>query len=84
MVTETSLYIHLLDQFLWGLLDAGEVLPAAQRVLVALATPCGGVRPCLDDVSVPAMAEAWSRLFLRRVCRRLDSVVAAKTPEQES
>ena len=30
MLTYTSLYIHLLDQFLWGLLDKDEVMNAAE------------------------------------------------------
>ena len=31
MLTYTSLYIHLLDQFLWGLLDKDEVMNAAEK-----------------------------------------------------
>jgi len=33
LVTYTSLYAHLLDQFMWGLLKKEEVLEAAQKLL---------------------------------------------------
>ena len=34
LVTNASLYAHLLDQLDWGLLDAGEVWQAAKELLV--------------------------------------------------
>ena len=37
MLTYTSLYIHLLDQFLWGLLDKDEVMNAAEKLLSDIA-----------------------------------------------
>jgi len=33
LVTYTSLYAHLIDQFMWGLLEKEEVLDAAQKLL---------------------------------------------------
>jgi adenosylcobinamide hydrolase len=37
MVTYTSLYIHLFDQYSWGLLSEKEIITAANRILLILA-----------------------------------------------
>lgn len=65
MVTYTSLYVHLLDQFLWGLLREEETRQAAVTLLGILAKtynrePVTYTQPLSPDV----MMEAWQKLFL--------------------
>ena len=72
LLTETSLYIHLLDQFLWGLLTREDVLGPAERILLSLAERYGVTAPALADVCPEAMTDAWCRLFTGIVRKRLD------------
>ena len=64
MLTYTSLYIHLLDQFLWGLLDKDEVMNAAEKLLSDIAGEYDTESIALNEVSVEAMMKAWSELFV--------------------
>ena len=64
MLTYTSLYIHLLDQFLWGLLDKDEVMNAAEKLLSDIAGEYYTESIALNEVSVEAMMKAWSELFV--------------------
>lgn len=65
MVTYTSLYVHLLDQFLWGLLQEGETKNAAQTLLRILAETYGRNPVAIKEpLSPDTMMEAWQNLFL--------------------
>ena len=65
MLTYTSLYIHLLDQFLWGLLQEKETKDGAEAVLGILAQAYG-IKPLKIEkkVSQEAMTEIWQQMFL--------------------
>ena len=65
MVTYTSLYVHLLDQFLWGLLQEEETRKGAEELLRILAEAYGTV-PVVskEPLSPEAMMAAWQNLFL--------------------
>ncbi|WP_293718039.1 adenosylcobinamide amidohydrolase [uncultured Phascolarctobacterium sp.] len=71
MLTYTSLYIHLLDQFLWDLLDKNEVMEAAEKILATIAAEYNSEAVVLADVSVEAMMRSWSELFVDIVANKL-------------
>ena len=68
MVTYTTLYIHLLDQYLWELLSEDETREAGEMLLRQLRSKYGvkadkkGFQGQL--VTVETMMEAWEELFL--------------------
>ncbi len=66
MLTYTSLYLHLLDQFLWGLLREDETRKAADSILKILselyAVPLIQIQ---GAVSRDSVKEAWQELFLQ-------------------
>ena len=65
MLTYTSLYIHLLDQFLWGLLREKETKDGAETILGILAQAYG-IQPLKIEkkVSQESMTETWQQMFL--------------------
>lgn len=67
MLTATSLYVHLLDQFLWGLLGKDEVLVAAEKILADIAAGYDAESRVLRSIAVESMMEAWSELFVNIV-----------------
>ena len=69
MLTYTSLYIHLLDQFIWGLLDKDEGMNAAEKLLSDIAGEYDTESIALNEVSVEAMMKAWSELFVNIIAR---------------
>ena len=65
MVTYTSLYVHLLDQFLWGLLQEEETKTAAETLLRILAEAYNSEPMAIKEpLSPEVMMEAWQNLFL--------------------
>lgn len=74
MLTYTSLYIHLLDQFLWDLLDKNEVMEAAAQILATIAAEYNSEAVVLTEVSVEAMMRSWSELFVDIVANKLGRV----------
>ena len=66
MLTYTSLYVHLLDQFLWGLLQEEETRKGAEAMLRLLAESYH-VEPVETGgkISQESMMTAWQELFLR-------------------
>ena len=74
MLTYTSLYIHLLDQFLWGLLDKDEVMNAAEKLLSDIAGEYDTESIALNEVSVEAMMKAWSELFVNIIADNIQSM----------
>ncbi|WP_378952763.1 adenosylcobinamide amidohydrolase [Pelosinus sp. sgz500959] len=63
IVTYASLYIHLLDQFLWNLLSAEEVLSAANPLLATIAETFDIVSPILKEWNLETSLQAWSELM---------------------
>ena len=66
MLTYTSLYVHLLDQFLWGLLKEEETKKGAESMLRLLAEGyhCEPVE-IKEKISPDALTAAWQKLFLK-------------------
>ncbi|PKM48103.1 MAG: adenosylcobinamide amidohydrolase [Firmicutes bacterium HGW-Firmicutes-8] len=65
LVTYTSLYVHLLDQFLWELLSGEEVMQAGNELL-ALVAGKFGVQPLL--IAGPKLqdyVQAWAKLVVQ-------------------
>lgn len=70
-LTYASLYIHLLDQSLWGLLAPGEMLAAAHDVLAVTAAKFGVAVPRVERPDIPVCLKAWSELMLTCLKERL-------------
>jgi Uncharacterized conserved protein len=64
LVTYTSLYIHLLDQFLWDLLSGEEVRQAGNVLLALVANNYGLFSPMISGEELPDFLEAWTKLVL--------------------
>lgn len=71
MLTYTSLYVHLLDQYLWKLIDEEEVVLAGNKILSEIATiyEVDGIE--FTEVNVDSLMTAWSNLYIKIVCKRL-------------
>ena len=66
MLTYTSLYVHLLDQFLWGLLREEETRKGAEMLLRSLAESYGREPVTIEKkVLLEALTETWQTLFLK-------------------
>lgn len=64
LVTYTSLYVHLLDQFIWELLSGEEVMEAGNQ-LEALAAVKFGTSPVpLTEPKLENFIQSWARLIL--------------------
>ena len=65
MLTYTSLYAHLLDQYLWGLLQEREARQGADMLLQLLAEAYG-TEPLKagKNISPETLMDAWQKLFL--------------------
>lgn len=64
LVTYTSLYVHLLDQFIWKLLTGEEVKQAGQELLSLTSGKFGVPTP---EVSVPELKiylQAWAKMIV--------------------
>lgn len=69
-ITYTSLYIHLLDQFLWGLLSPEEVRAGANDMLRLAAGNSGARCPVIDNPDLESFLTAWKRLLLNLIENR--------------
>ena len=65
MLTYTSLYVHLLDQYLWGLLQEKETKDSAEAILGILAKDYD-IPPAIMEkgLSQETMMEFWQEMFL--------------------
>ncbi|MEN6413553.1 MAG: adenosylcobinamide amidohydrolase [Veillonellales bacterium] len=63
MVTYTSLYVHLLDQFLWELLSGAEVLQAGNELLQLAAGKYDVTPPVIAAEELKAFLRAWVSLM---------------------
>jgi len=64
LVTYTSLYVHLLDQFLWGLLSGGEIKQAGDELLTLVAGKFGVPLTMIGGTELQEHIQAWTRLFV--------------------
>lgn len=71
MLCFTSLYIHLLDQQLWQLINEEEMHAAGQKLLDNLAEFYGMQSELIMEASVEGLLWSWQMLFNRIVGRRL-------------
>lgn len=66
MVVYTSLYVHLLDQYLWGLLQESETRDGAEAVLQLLADMYQRKAENIKgEITQETLTEAWQKLFLK-------------------
>jgi len=64
LVTYTSLYVHLLDQFQWELLSGEEVMQTGNELLATVAGKFGVLSPVIAGPELPACIQAWVQLIL--------------------
>ncbi|TEB10407.1 adenosylcobinamide amidohydrolase [Pelotomaculum propionicicum] len=64
LVTYTSLYVHLLDQLLWGLLSGGEARQAGDELLALAAGKFGVPLTMIEGAELEEYIKAWTRLFI--------------------
>ena len=65
MLTYTSLYVHLLDQYLWGLLQEKETKDSAEAILDILAKDYDTQPAKMEkELSQETMMEFWQEMFL--------------------
>ena len=74
MLSFTSLYIHILDQFLWKLLDEEEVLLVGNNLLKEISLAYGVQEVNFTKVSLASCMETWSILFLSILLQKLQVV----------
>ena len=80
MVTYLSLYIHLLDQLLWGLLTKEEILPAANQLLRILGESYQTEIIEIEESSV----ECFSKGVVRVLATLLQNCLHRRNEEGES
>lgn len=62
LVTYASLYVHLLDQFLWGLLSGGEARRAGNEILALIAGKFGVQTLSIDGIELQHYLQALAKL----------------------
>lgn len=65
LVTSTSLYVHLLDQFLWDLLSGKEVRQAGNALLASVANDHGFPSPVIAGEELKDILQAWAKLIFK-------------------
>lgn len=70
MLCLTSLYIHLMDQFLWELISAEEMQQTGQLLLDSLASMYEVDGITIASETLEGLLEAWQRLFMQIVAKR--------------
>jgi hypothetical protein len=70
MLTYTSLYIHLLDQFLWQLISAEEMQAAGQSLLDTIASYYNVESEQILEASLEGMLASWKVLFNKIVATK--------------
>jgi adenosylcobinamide amidohydrolase len=64
LVTYTSLYVHLLDQFLWELLSGEEVMQAGNELLALVAGNFAAPAPTIIKAELKDYIQAWTQLVI--------------------
>lgn len=71
MLCYTSLYIHLMDQYLWELISKEEMQKTGQVILHNLAGCYGVEYSVIDSPKLEGMLQAWQALFNNVVAMRV-------------
>ena len=71
MLVYTSLYAHLLDQYLWELISDKEMQMAGQQLLKVLAEQYAVEAELIDEGTLAAMLAAWQKQFNKIIAHRL-------------
>ena len=71
MLSYTSLYIHLLDQYLWELISKEEMQKVGQAILHNLAECYGVEYAVIERPDLKGMLQAWQALFNNVVIMRV-------------
>ena len=71
MLVYTSLYAHLLDQYLWELISAKEMQMAGQKLLQVLAEQYAVEAELIDEGTLATMLAAWQKQFNKIIVHRL-------------
>ncbi len=71
MLVYTSLYAHLLDQYLWELISAKEMQMAGQQLLKVLAEQYAVEAELIDEGTLVVMLAAWQKQFNKIIAHRL-------------
>lgn len=71
LLTYTSLYIHLMDQMLWQLIDEQEMREGGQKLLTILAEAFGVTAADADPAGIEGMLKNWMLLFNRIIVKKL-------------
>lgn len=64
IVTATSLFVHLVDQYDWGLLSAEEVTEAGDKLIQDIAGRFSVSAAGIQEHSVQGFVSAWKKLLL--------------------
>lgn len=78
MLVYTSLYAHLLDQYLWELISAKEMQMAGQQLLKVLAEQYAVEAELIDEGTLAAMLAAWQKQFNKIIAHRLQQTAKEK------
>ncbi|MDY4921181.1 MAG: adenosylcobinamide amidohydrolase [Phascolarctobacterium sp.] len=70
MLCLTSLYIHLMDQYLWELISAEEMQQTGQLLLNSLANGYDVVEVNISAGALESMLEAWQQLYMQIIAKR--------------
>ncbi len=65
LVTYTSLYVHLLDQFLWELLSGEEVMQAGNELLALVAGKFGVPALSISGPELDDYVQAWEKQVVK-------------------
>lgn len=71
VVTSTSLYVHLLDQYLWGLLTAEEVEEMGNELISNLANQFNIPVEKIKEKNLAGFISAWENLLLACIHQNL-------------
>jgi len=71
LVTYTSLYVHLLDQFNWQLLSGDEVVLVGNQLLVSTASSFSVSAPVIAEAGIDKCVQVWSGLVVDIVANKL-------------
>lgn len=72
LVTYTSLYVHLLDQFLWELLSGEEAEQAGNELLALVASKFGIPLTVIGGSKLEDYIQAWAKLVAQVVAMKLE------------
>jgi adenosylcobinamide hydrolase len=72
LVTYTSLYVHLLDQFLWELLSGEEAEQAGNELLALVAGKFGVPLTVIGGSKLEDYLQAWAELVVQIVTEKLE------------